>query len=282
MPPRRPDNSSKVLGKRPIRREARAQRAEGDRPLRPPPGLERIYGKHPVRAVLLARPSAARRLLIARDESFHEELAALAERAGVKPDYLDWADFLQAGGFARDERHQGVLLFAEPRLVYSERDFDRLETARTILALDQISDPQNLSTMMRCAAFFGIDAIIILRDRSADITSDVVRHSVGGVEFVDVFRVTNLSQSLAALKDYGFTVIGLDERGEKTLAQTRFDEKTVLVVGAEGDGLRVKTKRYCDRLVRIPGGRPGVESLNAGVATAIALAEIHRDRDIVP
>ena len=80
------------------------------------------------------------------------------------------------------------------------------------------------------------------------------------------------------LKHSGFWVLGLDERGEKTLAATDFPEKLIFVVGAEGEGLRPKTKKYCDSLVRIPGGRPGLESLNAGVAATIALSEIFRNR----
>jgi 23S rRNA (guanosine2251-2'-O)-methyltransferase len=76
----------------------------------------------------------------------------------------------------------------------------------------------------------------------------------------------------------GFWIYGLDERGERTLAQTEFDAKTVLVVGAEGEGLRHRTREFCDELVRIPGGQPGLESLNAGVATAVALAEVFRGR----
>lgn len=240
--------------------------------------LDRVYGKHSVRAVFLARPKDVRRLIIARDENYHEEFTALATEAGLKPEFLDWPEFLHLGGFTKDERHQGIFLLAEPRQIFTEKDFDLLEGGRMVLALDQISDPQNLATMVRCAAFFGADAILLLRDRSADVTSDVVRHAVGGVEFVKIFRVTNLSQSLEALKDFGFFVIGLDERGEKTLAQTTFPDRLALVVGAEGDGLRPKTKNYCDALVRIPGGRRGVESLNAGVATAIAMAEIFRDQ----
>jgi 23S rRNA (guanosine2251-2'-O)-methyltransferase len=117
---------------------------------------------------------------------------------------------------------------------------------------------------------------MILRNRSVDVSSEVVRYAVGGAEFVKIFRVVNLSQSLDALREMGFTVIGLDERGERTLAQTAFNRKVVLVIGAEGEGLRQKTRGYCDELVRVPGGRPGVESLNAGVATAVALAEIFR------
>ena len=241
-------------------------------------GLERVFGKHSVRAVFLARPKDVRRLIIARDEGYHEDFAALAVEAGLKPEFMEWPDFLRVGGFTKDDRHQGIFILAEPRPVYSEKDFDTLEGARMVLALDQISDPQNLATMVRCAAFFGVEAVLLLRDRSADVTPDVVRHAVGGVEFVKIFRVTNLSQSLDALKDFGFFVVGLDERGEKTLADTSFPERVVLVVGAEGDGLRAKTKKYCDALVRIPGGRRGVESLNAGVATAIAMAEVFRGR----
>jgi len=68
----------------------------------------------------------------------------------------------------------------------------------------------------------------------------------------------------------------LDERGEKTLVETDFSEKAVFVVGAEGQGLRPRTGKFCDELIRIPGGRLGLESLNAGVATAVALAEFFR------
>ena len=68
----------------------------------------------------------------------------------------------------------------------------------------------------------------------------------------------------------------MDERGRKTLAQAEFAEKTVIVIGAEGEGLREKTRKYCDELVKIPGGREGIESLNAGVAATVAMAEFFR------
>jgi 23S rRNA (guanosine2251-2'-O)-methyltransferase len=239
--------------------------------------LVRIYGKHSVRAVFLARPQAVRRLILAQGAETPDAVLEVAGKAGVRPEFMDWPDFLRVGGFTSAQRHQGVFILAEPREARTEKDFDLLEDARVVLALDQISDPQNLATMVRCAAFFGVDAVLVLRDRSADATPEVARQAVGGVEFVEMFRVTNLSQSLDALKDMGFAVFGLDERGDATLAQTIFPQKVVLVVGAEGDGLRQKTKRYCDRLVRIPGGRQGVESLNAGVAASIALAEIFRE-----
>ena len=165
-------------------------------------------------------------------------------------------------------------MFTARRPVYGEHDLDRLANGRLVIALDQISDPQNLGAMLRAAAFFGADAVLLLKNRSAELTPKVARIAVGGAEFVDVFRVTNLARSLDILREYGFWVYGLDERGEHTLRETEFDRQSVLVVGAEGQGLRQRTRTKCDALVRIPGGREGVESLNAAVATAIALADM--------
>jgi 23S rRNA (guanosine2251-2'-O)-methyltransferase len=231
-----------------------------------------------VRAVFLTRPGAIRRMIIAGKESYHEEFLQLASQFDIKPEFMEWPAFLRLGHFADDEKHQGIFVLADARKVYSEADFDTLEDAKVLLALDQISNPQNFATILRSAAFFGVDAVITLCDRSVDTSPEVVRYAVGGAEFVKIFRVTNLSQALVALKEYGFGAIGLDERGEHSLAQTEFPERVILVVGAEGEGLRQKTKKYCDALVRIPGGRRGLESLNAGVATAIALSEIFRER----
>jgi 23S rRNA (guanosine2251-2'-O)-methyltransferase len=185
-----------------------------------------------------------------------------------------WPDFRRLTGLTDDDKHQGVCVFAKPRRVYAEHELDRLAEGRLVIALDQISDPQNLGAVLRSAAFFGADAILVLKNRSAEVTPKVARIAVGGAEFVKIFRVINLARSLDALRGHGYWVYGLDERGERTLRETEFDPHSVLVVGAEGQGLRQRTRTKCDALVRIPGGREGVESLNAGVATAVALAEI--------
>lgn len=240
--------------------------------------MDRIYGKHSVRAVLLARPEAVVRLLIAGRESYHEETIELARGAGIEPQLLPWPEFRRAGGVSDDDKHQGVVAIVKPRPPLTEADLDALAQARVVLALDQISDPQNLGTVLRSAAFFGVDATLILKNRAAELTPLVARIAVGGAELVRVYRITNLARSLQILKGLGFWIYGLDERGEQTLAQTEFDERTVLVIGAEGEGLRQRTRRECDALVRIPGGRPGLESLNAGVAATVALAEVFRRR----
>jgi 23S rRNA (guanosine2251-2'-O)-methyltransferase len=240
--------------------------------------VEKIFGKHSVRAVYLTRPRSVRRMLLAGKESYHREFIELARESGIEPELVPWPEFRREGEVTDDDKHQGIVIFTDPRVLLTEADLNELADARVVLALDQISDPQNLGTILRSAAFFGVDAVLILKNRSAELTPLVARVAVGGAEFVKVFRVTNLARSLEILKEHGFWIYGLDERGEKSLAETDFDEKTVLVVGAEGEGLRHRTKQICDVLVSIPGGRPGLESLNAGVATAVALGEVFRSR----
>jgi len=238
--------------------------------------MEKIFGKHPVRAVLLARPEAVQRLVLAGKEAYFEDIIGLAQKAGIKPEFVSWPEFQRIGKFSEDEKAQGVCLFAKDRPVLSEKDLDLLASARTVIILDQVSDPQNLATILRGAAFFGVEAVILLKNRSVDVTPTVIRTAVGGAEFVNIFKVTNLARCIEELKAMKFWVFGLDERGEKTLAQTDFGEHAAIVIGAEGEGLRRLTREACDFLVRIPGGRTGVESLNAAVAASIAMAEIYR------
>ena len=241
--------------------------------------MDKVFGKHSVRAVLLARPESVKRLLVAGKDSYHRDLIELARGAGIDPEWLGWPEFRRVGGVSDDDKHQGVVVLTTPRRMLTEADLGELADAQVVLALDQISDPQNLGTILRGAAFFGVDAVLILKNRAAEISPLVARVAVGGAELVKTFRITNLARSLEILQGMGFWVYGLDERGEHTLAETEFDAKTVLVVGAEGEGLRQRTKTTCDALVRIPGGQAGLESLNAGVATAVALAEVFRGRD---
>ena len=137
------------------------------------------WNRHSVRALFLRRPGDVRRLLLAGSEEAHGEFVAAAAAAGIRPEVLEPQDFIRTGAFTRDEKHQGVLVLASPRRIYSERDFGRLAQARAVLALDQISNPQNLATMVRSAAFFGVAAVVLLRDRSADVSAEVVRYVEG-------------------------------------------------------------------------------------------------------
>ena len=221
-------------------------------------------------------------MLLGGREEYQAELIELARSSGVRPELVAWPEFRRVSGLGDEDKHQGAAVLVRERPLLTEGDLGRLAEARVVLALDQISDPQNLGAILRSAAFFGVDGVLVLKDRSAEVSPLVSRIAVGGAELVDIYRVTNLARSLGRLKDMGYWIYGLDERGPATLAQTDFDARTVLVVGAEGEGLRRRTRETCDGLVRIPGGTRGLESLNAGVATAVALSELYRDGSPAP
>jgi len=241
-------------------------------------GLEIIFGKHSARAVFAMRPRAIQRVLILSEKwAPDEEFLELSRRTGLKPEILPLREFVRLAGLTEEDKHQGICLFAKPMEAFGQENLGMLTDAYLVLVLDQISNPKNLGTILRNAAFFGADAVVWLKDRSVDLSSTAYRVAVGGAEYVKIFKVANIAQTLESLKQLGFWVYGLDERGEKTLAESNFDAKTVFVVGAEGQGLRERTRALCDFMVRIPGGRKGVESLNAGVATAVALAEFFRE-----
>jgi 23S rRNA (guanosine2251-2'-O)-methyltransferase len=260
-----------------LRHERRA--GQGDGPRRQDQSrFEKITGKHAVEAALLKRPKAIRRLLIAGREAYYESIIAEARQRNVPVETVPWPEFMKLGNFEEGEKHQGILAFATPLPIFGDRDLRRLKDASCVIALDQVSNPQNLAAILRSASFFHADAVVLMRHRSADVTSEVQRYAVGGAEFVDIYKITNLADTIDELKLLNFIVFGLDERGERTLAQTEFPAKTVLVIGAEGEGLRQKTREHCNELIRIPGGRKAVESLNASVATTIALYELYRLR----
>jgi 23S rRNA (guanosine2251-2'-O)-methyltransferase len=206
-----------------------------------------------------------------------EEIRSLARTAGVEPEVVQLDEFLRLASFTSEERqfrHQGVFAVADARPIYGEQDLDLLSEAHVVLALDQVSNPQNLAAILRSAAFFGADAVLLLKNRSADVNPSVVRVAVGGAEYLKIFRVINLARSLDLLKDLGFSVYGLDERGEADLDRVVFGSRNVLVLGAEGEGLRQRTRQFSDVLLRIPAGGDGVESLNVAVAAAVALSRL--------
>ena len=136
--------------------------------------MERIFGFHPVRAVLISRPTKVRRLLIlAGKERGLEVIVRMAEDVGVRPEVVPHRKFLSIAEFSLEEQQykdQGVFLLAERRRVYEEQDLDRLRDSRVVLALDQVRNPRNFGGILRSAAFFGVDAILLMKNRSAELT----------------------------------------------------------------------------------------------------------------
>lgn len=174
--------------------------------------------------------------------------------------------------------HQGIILEVEDLKTYDlEETLNNINKEYPLIViLDHIEDPHNFGAIIRSCEAFGIDAIIIPNDRSVDITSTVVKVSVGTVEKVKIVKVINLNNTIKKLKDYGYWIVGTDMEG---IPYTDIDYKTkiAIVIGNEGKGISRLVSENCDYLAKIPM-KGTVNSLNASVACGIFLSEINRSR----
>jgi 23S rRNA (guanosine2251-2'-O)-methyltransferase len=152
------------------------------------------------------------------------------------------------------------------------------EEREVVLLLDHVTDPRNVGAILRSAAAFGAEAVV-LQDRHAPPETGVLaRAASGALEVVPVVRVVNLARALTTLKEAGYWVVGLEAAAPVTLAQAGLAGRRVaLVLGAEGEGMRRLTRETCDELVRIPM-LGAVESLNVSVASGVCLYESLRQR----
>ena len=174
--------------------------------------------------------------------------------------------------------HQGIILEVEDVKTYT---FDEVipninKEYPLIVILDHLEDPHNLGAIIRSSEAFGVDAIILPNDRSVQITSTVVKTSVGTIEKIKIINVPNLNNTIKKLKDYGYWIVGTDMEGED---YTSIDYKTkiAIVIGNEGKGISRLVSENCDYLAKIPM-KGTVNSLNASVACGIFLSEIVRSR----
>lgn len=163
--------------------------------------------------------------------------------------------------------HQGIAMLVQP---LEEPYWDGvLKAARRICVLDQVTDPHNVGAILRSAAAFGVDALILPKDHCPPESATMAKTACGALERVPCLRVTNLSHTLGELKKRGFWILGMDAGGSKTIEAAKEYQPLCLVMGAEGAGLRRLTREACDLIVSIPIASD-MESLNVSNAAAIA------------
>jgi 23S rRNA (guanosine2251-2'-O)-methyltransferase len=238
-----------------------------------------IYGRHPVLTALENERSINRLWITTRlryDPRFHH-LILQAKDNGAVIDEVEPTRLDQITGRAN---HQGIAAQIAP-YSYIELD-DLINNAKSvtdpvIVVADGITDPHNLGAIIRTAEAIGAHGLVIPQRRAAGITSTVVKVAAGALETFPVARVVNLGRALEQLKEEGFWIYGTAATGSEPLQTVKFTGPVVLVVGGEGEGLSMLTQRSCDVLVSIPlqGKTP---SLNASVATGMALYEIYRQK----
>ena len=241
--------------------------------------VQTIYGLHAVRAVLMRHPQRVRMVRLARerDDARMREIEALARRQGCRIERLEAGRLKQ---IASDVAHQGVLAEIEPLPPWTENDLLEavVKTAHPLLlALDGVQDPHNLGACLRTADACGALAVIIPKDRAAQLTPAARKVAAGAAETTPVVSVTNLSRLLKLLKEANVWAVGADMTGEKQPHEVDLRGGVVLVLGAEGAGLRQLTRQNCDFLVSLPQ-LGAVESLNVSVAAGMLLYEAGRQR----
>lgn len=168
--------------------------------------------------------------------------------------------------------HQGLALSCQPLEELGVQDLiiSGSQTEKSLLVmLDQVTDPHNVGAILRSACAFGAHGMIMQSKHAPDSDGILAKTACGAVEHVPIAYETNLSRTIEALQEAGYFVYGLDERGEDIGAATIAD-KAVLVLGAEGPGLRRMVKEHCDLLLRLPMHGP-MPSINVSNAAAVAL-----------
>ena len=231
----------------------------------PTDGLVRLYGLHTVRAAIDNPRRTIRRLLATRNALERlgigeaHKLAFPVEQ--VEPRAIDRL-------LGSEAVHQGVLLEAEP---LRPKRLDALGEEKLVLVLDQVTDPHNVGAILRSAVAFGAGAVIATSRHSAHESGVLAKAASGALELVDLIEVGNLAVALETLHEAGFRSIGLDSEGAATLEEALAGGgRTALVLGAEGKGLRHKTRETVSSLARLdmPGA---IKSLNVSNAAAVAL-----------
>lgn len=207
-----------------------------------------------------------------------QELLQMAEQRGIAVVFKEPSVFEERfPGIA----HQGVAALAEG---FAYADIDEVAAAAMqgpspglLVAADHVTDEGNLGALIRTAAFFGAQGLLLPKDRAAGVTHRVFKRSSGGHVHLPIARVVNLARALEELKKDGFWIVGAAEEGPESIYRFDWNRHLVLVLGSEGKGLTRVVRKGCDLLVRIPACK-GPGSLNVSVAAGVILSEALRQR----
>lgn len=250
--------------------------------------MQYIYGIHAVESLLRKNPKAVQRLwlLSGRDDQRINSLLELAQNQGVPTahDSRKNLDEMVSGS------HQGAVAETLDSPIHGEHPYSNLwdeadllqeveekSGPMLLLVLDGVTDPHNLGACMRSADAAGVDAVIVPKDKSADLTPAARKVACGAAEEVPFVRVTNIARTLKALKDQGVWLYGAAGESKNSIYNSDLTGSVAIVMGAEGAGLRRLTRELCDHLIHLPMAG-SVNSLNVSVATGVCLFEVVRQR----
>lgn len=242
-----------------------------------------LFGINAIHETIVAAPQSVREIFVSENAK-HGRLHSLvveARRLGLR---VSFSSARELDRLAQGQRHQGVVAVVE---AYVYPPFEGLlhrivnaEVGEWILILDGIVDPRNFGALLRTAEAAGVKHVVIPKDRSVEVTPLVVKASAGAAHHLNIYKVTNLRRALQQLKQSGYWTLGLAVGAKECLFDRVYPDKIAIVLGSEATGVRPINLRECDFLVSIPMfGK--VASLNVGVAGAICLFEMVRQKRLV-
>ena len=229
--------------------------------------MDKIYGRKPVIDAIDSGVKIYRAYIIKQNSKIVDEIINKLKKANVEINFVDKRFFDKI-----DMNHQGVMIEAEP---FNYKDLSDLSNYQRLIILDQIEDPHNLGAIIRSAESFGFDGVIIPERRSASVSPIVYKTSAGAINNINVIMVKNINRAIEEIKEAGIWVYGLAGEASSPIDKTDLKGKVCLVVGNEGKGLSRLVRENCDILINIPM-KGFVNSLNASVASAIAMYEVLR------
>ncbi len=240
------------------------------------PRGEIVSGRNPVLEALRANVPATE-LLVARSIDVDDRVAECLKLALHQGLSIRESHRAEIEGISPNS--QGIILAIKPYQYSSfEEITERAKFPMLIVALDGITDPRNLGAIVRSAAAFGADGVVMTERRAAAMTASAWKSSAGAAARMPIGQVTNLARTIDAAKKLGCFVIGLDGESDEVISNMKVaSESLMIVVGSEGKGLARLTREKCDLVVSIPINAT-TESLNASVATSIALFWVDQQR----
>ena len=258
---------------KPARQDARStpRPTKSHSPTKPAAIKADLFGMHAVREAW-ANPKRYVHALFITEAALREfgpYLATDAKRPEptvVDKDALDRA-------FPPGTVHQGIALSAQALPELSATDLiikAKGKPKSVIVMLDQVTDPHNVGAILRSACAFGADGVVMQTRHTPDMAGILAKTACGAVDHIPVAYETNLSRALETLKEHHYTVIGMDEHAEQNFTDLPSYERAVIVLGAEGPGMRRLIRDHCDVLVTLPTKKP-INSLNVSNAAAVAL-----------
>lgn len=228
-----------------------------------------IFGKHAAIAALNNNKRKIHQIFINENRK-HEYKKLINPKLFCKAEYVTQKKIEKLCG--QNSLHQGVAVVADRLPNYQIRDLLSDKTKSLVIILDQISDPYNFGNIIRSAKAFGVDFIIAQNKYSPKENSTIAKIASGALEDIPICNINNLSSAIEILKKYDYFCYGLDCHTKQNINKVKFTEKSVIIIGSEGEGIRNSLLKKCDFLIQIPmNASDNFDSINVSNAAAIAM-----------